>query len=150
MDPGRLMGIGRMGLFGGVGAVTIGVLGGLSPVAWGGVALTGFALFLNSSGKIVRYGRIDIPLRYRLLVIGAWSVLVLALFALVVDYTYATFHAGYDGYFWVLAIGAVGFTMVYQGTRSKFVPDGDTDTDGETDADTDGDTDTVTVDDVSG
>lgn len=117
------MGAGRLGLFGGVILVTVATMGELSTLAWGGVALTALSLCVNSAGKVVRYNRTPIPPLHRASVVGAWLVLVTALFGLIVDYTYGQFHPGYDGFFWPLAVAVAGLAMVYQGTRSKFVTD---------------------------
>lgn len=122
MDLGRVMGIGRWGIIGGLLLTSLAFVLNAPILAWTGTAVVGLGLVVNTAGKFVRYGRLSIPTGERLAVMGAWLLLVLTIGGLVVDYTASRLVPGYRGRFWALVIGAAGFAAIYWGLRLRFVP----------------------------
>ncbi|MFB6194376.1 MAG: hypothetical protein ABEI75_04860 [Halobaculum sp.] len=122
MDLGRVMGVGRWGVVGGALLVSGGFALGRPAVAWGGVALAGVALAVNTAGKLAYYGGLPIPRGHRVPVALTWTLVAAGVFAMLADYTYARTTPSYESQFWALLVGTAGFAAVYVGLRNRYVP----------------------------
>jgi hypothetical protein len=123
LDAGQHFGWSRVGLFVGLVALTVGLALAVISLAWVGVGIVALAFVANAITKIDHFRDLPLAPDERTRLAFVWVLLVITMVGFVADIVLSRFRAGYEGYFWSLAVAALGLVIIYRYLQRTYLPE---------------------------
>jgi len=123
LNPSLAEGRSRIVLFVGMGGLALGTLFDATPVVWAGLVLILVAFALNTLGKLVHYRNLPISEVEQLVLSLSWLLLAASVLGVLAVFVAARYGPGGGSFFWPLADGSVGFSLLHMAAQGTYLPE---------------------------